>query len=230
MDLKKLMVVLVIGLLMISTFGNAAAQSSSTTPSASPSPTEGGEGSGSLYFTHPVISVLSAYFGRESAPQAVSTGTPTVTATPGTEGTGETIGEQIAAYHEDGLGFGVLVKLFAMAEESITRCGGTAAAGAAPSASATPVCSVVSVEELISAFKSGTGLGQLFKEYAKPTLLGVGQVRKEAGKLEVTSGGMAQPTPQVSGTPQPKGNGKPETNPGASKSSTRVPKVKPNHK
>jgi hypothetical protein len=67
------------------------------------------------------------------------------------------VGGEIAAYHDDGMGFGVLVKLYAIA-------------GASESG--------VSVEDLVGMFKDGMGMGQLFKEYGKPGLLGVGHVRK----------------------------------------------------
>jgi hypothetical protein len=73
------------------------------------------------------------------------------------------VSDQIAMYHDEGIGFGVLVKLYSLANAS-----------------------GVPVADLIAAFKgdpsagtSGKGLGQLFKEYGgKPPLLGVGQVRK----------------------------------------------------
>jgi len=65
------------------------------------------------------------------------------------------LGEDIAAYHEDGLGFGVLVKLYAMAADS-----------------GEPVA------ELIDAFQSGQDMGALFQQYGKPALLGVGHVRQ----------------------------------------------------
>jgi hypothetical protein len=67
------------------------------------------------------------------------------------------VGGEIAAYHDDGMGFGVLVKLYAIA--------GAAEGG-------------VSVEELVAMFKDGAGMGHIFKEYGKPGLLGVGHVRK----------------------------------------------------
>lgn len=75
-------------------------------------------------------------------------------------------GDDIAAYHEDGMGFGVLVKLYQMAAESQEAC-----------LDAEDACGVT-VEELVEAFQSGQGLGQLFKEYGKPSMLGVGHVRK----------------------------------------------------
>lgn len=69
--------------------------------------------------------------------------------------------EQIGALHDDGMGLGVLVKLFMMADMY-----------------------GVPVEELIARFQSGEGLGQLFKDESlgKPDILGVGHVFKELGK------------------------------------------------
>ncbi len=84
----------------------------------------------------------------------------------GEEGSVVQPGDDIAAYHEDGMGFGVLVKLYQMAAESQEAC-----------LDAEEACGVT-VEELIAAFQSGQGMGQLFKEYGKPSMLGVGHVRK----------------------------------------------------
>lgn len=75
-------------------------------------------------------------------------------------------GDEIAAYHADGMGFGALVKLYALAEASQEAC-----------ADADEPCGVP-VEKLVLAFRSGTGFGELFKEYGKPSMLGVGHVRK----------------------------------------------------
>jgi hypothetical protein len=81
------------------------------------------------------------------------------------DGTGSTFvndgADQIGAYHDDGMGLGVLVKLFAMAD----------AYG-------------VPVDELVTRFKDGEGIGQLFKDenLGKPDLLGVGHVFKDLGK------------------------------------------------
>jgi hypothetical protein len=80
--------------------------------------------------------------------------------------------EKIADYHQEGIGFGVLVKLFAMAEANDD----------------------LTVEELIEQFMNGTGIGELFKEYGKPSLLGVGHVRQELKVKETNRGfpGMKQ--------------------------------------
>ena len=67
------------------------------------------------------------------------------------------VGDDIAEKHDDGFGFGVIVKLYALAMEFDTD-----------------------LEELFDLFDSGTGMGHLFKEYGKPSKLGVGHVRQEA--------------------------------------------------
>ena len=69
--------------------------------------------------------------------------------------------DEIATYHEDGLGFGVLVKLYAMAAKS-----------------------GVPVEELVAAFQSGTGMGELFEEYGRPSILGIGHIKQQAKAKE----------------------------------------------
>ncbi len=96
------------------------------------------------------------------------------------DGTVSEAGDRIAAYHEDGMGFGVLTKLFAMAHESQEACSGLELAEG-------EVCGVT-VEELVAAFQSGTGMGQLFKEHGKPSMVGVGHVRKAQKAQEVEAG------------------------------------------
>lgn len=83
-------------------------------------------------------------------------------------------GDQIEALHEDGMGFGVIVKLFAMAEQAEMACEGTSGEPD-PEAEFDP-CQV-DVESLVAAFQEGTGLGQLFQLYGRPSILGVGHVR-----------------------------------------------------
>jgi len=73
------------------------------------------------------------------------------------------VSDQIAAYHDEGMGYGVLVKLYAIAQES-DLC-------------QAPDCSV---DTLVELFQTGEiGMGQIFKEYGKPQKLGVGHVRQE---------------------------------------------------
>jgi hypothetical protein len=74
-------------------------------------------------------------------------------------------GDEIAAYHDDGMGFGVILKLYAMAEQAGQACEEDG-----------EQCDVT-VESLVSAFQSGTGMGELFQLYGKPALLGIGHVR-----------------------------------------------------
>ena len=104
----------------------------------------------------------------------------------GEDGTASVVdaGDRIADLHEDGLGFGVIVKLFAMAAESQEACADEEPSGDEP-------CGVT-VDELVEAFQSGMGMGQLFQEFGRPSMLGVGHVRKalsgetEAGETELT--------------------------------------------
>lgn len=83
-------------------------------------------------------------------------------------------GDQIEALHSDGMGFGVIVKLFAMAEQAEMACEGLAGEPD-PEAEFDP-CEV-DVDSLVTAFQEGTGLGQLFQLYGRPSILGVGHVR-----------------------------------------------------
>ena len=237
MNWKKFVTLGVLTLLLVSIFGTAAAGSGNT-PTVAPTPTKTGtEGIESRFFTHPIVALLGAYFGRPTAPTFVIATTPVPggairTSTPGSElGQGETnaelVGEEIAAYHEAGMGFGVLVKLYAMAEASVVGCLNHAgiAVTTTPVVGARttilPVCTPTKVAELVSAFNSGSGMGQLFKEYGKPALLGVGQVRKELAKStpEPVTNGTLRPTLKDTDQLNNMPNGKP----------TRVPMIKPNH-
>jgi hypothetical protein len=102
------------------------------------------------------------------------------------DGTVHQVSEEIQAYHEDGMGFGVLTKIFAMAADSQEECqsdsSGTGEQTQSSQPTEEPACGVT-VQELVDLFKSGTGMGQLFKEYGKPGLLGVGHVRKAAAEM-----------------------------------------------
>jgi len=84
------------------------------------------------------------------------------------------VSDQIAQYHDEGTGYGVLVKLFALAKEQQDAC----AEMGAELAATQETCMPVDVQTLYDEFKSGTGMGQIFKEYGKPKLLGVGHVRQ----------------------------------------------------
>ena len=75
------------------------------------------------------------------------------------------VGDDIAQRHEDGFGFGVIVKLYAMAWENTE----------------------LDLNELFDMFDSGYGMGKLFKDYSKPGLLGVGHVRQDAKEAKCNS-------------------------------------------
>ncbi len=82
------------------------------------------------------------------------------------------VGDKIAQYHDDGIGFGVLVKLYAMSVEAQEAC---AESGAVDD----PTCGIT-VEELVAQIQNeGLGMGELFEIYGKPAMLGVGHVRQE---------------------------------------------------
>ena len=135
---------IVIGLL-VSLVGTVAAQTG-TTPTVTPTPTN--DAAETSAYTHPIVQILAAYFGREAASETLTpvtaTDTPTETATPDPNATAteaptaavtgqETLAQEIETYHQDGMGFGVLVKLYAMAEASKIAC------PTAPTAAVTPV-------------------------------------------------------------------------------------------
>jgi hypothetical protein len=116
---------------------------------------EGDEEEPSGLFEHPVVAAFRSYFGDEVA-------------------------EEVIVYHgggaegeEGGVGYGVLVKMYAMAAESQEAC----------AASEEP-CTPVTVEELMAAYQSGTGMGELFKLYGKPAVLGVGHMKDKGGPPE----------------------------------------------
>ena len=82
------------------------------------------------------------------------------------------VADDVGDYHEDGFGFGQLVKVYAIAAESAEAC-----------ADEEGPCGVT-VEELVAALESGTGMGQLFEEYGKPSVLGVGHLRDREENAE----------------------------------------------
>jgi hypothetical protein len=97
----------------------------------------------------------------------------------GEDGVVEGASSKIAELHEDGLGFGVIVKLYAMAAASQADCEAELPdtedeADDDEADDDEPEACGVSVDELVEEFQDGMGLGQLFKLYGKPSLLGVG--------------------------------------------------------
>lgn len=177
--------------LLVFIVGTVAAKSGDDT-SIPPTAVPTSQPAESTLYSHPVVQVLSAYFGRTTRPMML---TPTLTETPTedpsappTEEPSETptptpvpdpeeFAEQIAMYHDEGIGFGVLVKLYAMAEDAVKACADLQAAGVVVDPTL-PACEAVTVEQMVTELQSGTGMGELFKTYGKPALLGVGHVRK----------------------------------------------------
>ena len=100
------------------------------------------------------------------------------------------ISDQIEAYHDAGIGYGELVKIYAIAQESQEACEAQAEADEAagtptpePGTDEEAAPCGVTVEELAAKVLAGASMGDLFEEFGKPALLGVGHVRKalEAG-------------------------------------------------
>jgi hypothetical protein len=139
---------------------------------------------------------------------AVVDGTPTgITPVP-TDEAGLTVGEQVAGYHADGMGFGVLVKIYSMAAASKAACDSAAGAATTSAGDTTTAttCVPVTVDELVTAFKSGKGMGELMKEYGRPSMMGVGQVRK-ALKNEQNQDTQNAPQQSKPGNSSNNGNG-----------------------
>lgn len=135
--LKPVFVCILVFILTLTAVGTVMAQDGDDGDEETPRP-----------FEHPVVALFRAYFGDEVA-------------------------EEVIAYHgggegdeEGGVGFGVLVKMYAIAAESQEAC----------AASEEP-CTPVTVEELMAEYQSGKGMGQLFKLYGKPAVLGVGHMK-----------------------------------------------------
>jgi len=152
---------------------------------------------------HPIVTLLAAYFGPllnnnttpgDGTTPCDGTTTPCDRTTPDDGGQTD-IAQQIASYHEDGIGFGVLVKLYSIVTDAQETCG-TSGQG----------CTPPTIEELVSRFQAGEGLGNLFNEFNKPSMLGVGQVRKALEEQQNPS-----TNPEVSTNPDKPGqdnNGK----------------------
>lgn len=240
----------IVVVLLASLVGTVAAQTG-TTPTVSPTPTS--DAATTSLYAHPIVQILAAYFGRDTASDTLTPTTPTETETPDASDTEtetatadasatadatttatatattaaptgqETLAQQIETYHQEGIGFGVLVKLYAMAEASKIACPTAPTAGATPvpttvtsnggttdtttttDTTQTTTCTAVTIDQLVQQFKSGTGMGLLFKEYGKPSLLGVGHVKHALLAAE-------QQATVTDGTPQPTLSGSLTTN------------------
>lgn len=131
------------------------------------------------------------------------------------DGNLQQVSDKIAYYHDvEHMGFGVLTKLYAIAEQELEKC-------PPPAEGEEASCTPATVEELVDLFQSGVGMGQIFKEYGRPDKTGVGHVRqdlsgKETGQDKVkdkdkNKGNNSDPTgdDQASTQPGVKKNGKP---------------------
>lgn len=106
--------------------------------------------------------------------------------------TAEDIGEQIEEYRAMGIGYGELVKIYAIAAESQEACAAEAEVAEAEGETAedTPTADTgddapeieepcgVTVDELVEMLLNGADMGELFRLFGKPALLGVGHVRQ----------------------------------------------------
>lgn len=98
-------------------------------------------------------------------------------------------GDDIGEYHEDGHGFGQIVKVYAIIDELQANCSegdGSELTEGEGTDDEEDLCSVT-VEDLMNELDNGTGMGQLFKDYGKPSMTGVGHVRN-AGDSEGDKG------------------------------------------
>lgn len=68
---------------------------------------------------------------------------------------------QVQYYHDMGIGFGVLIKLYSMAE-----------------------LNGIPVDQLVQEFLAGNGMGLLMKSYGRPQYMGIGHLRKEVKNAE----------------------------------------------
>jgi hypothetical protein len=187
---RWLVIPLVLGMLLTS-MNVALAQTVDTTP---PAPTQDPVTLPTTAPTpinniNPIVKLLAQFFSFLFTPVATDNPaftdatatdvsstdvtTPELTATP----VPLTPEEQVAAYHAEDLGFGVLVKLFSIASAAQAQCqlDGTQ-------------CDVT-VDSLIAQVQSGVGIGQIEKQFGKPEFLGIGQVRKANAEQNGNSNG-----------------------------------------
>lgn len=76
--------------------------------------------------------------------------------------------EQVAAMHtEENLGFGEITKLLQIVAEAKIAC------------TTEGLNCDVTLSSLMDEYKSGVGMGELYKTYGKPSITGVGQTKKE---------------------------------------------------
>jgi hypothetical protein len=189
MKLNKLLSLLIVFVLMFAAVGTALAEEEApggTTETCDPlttdCPEEPEEG---LDWVHPIVALLATYMenqqGDTTEPEE-PTCDPLVeecpqepkepTCDPLVEECSEepqlpeepSFVEKFAALHDEGVGFGVLVKLLTLSDRGDTP-----------------------LTTLVEEFKSGQGFKQLYEDYGAPTKRGVGQVKQEL-KCEESGG------------------------------------------
>jgi hypothetical protein len=109
------------------------------------------------------------------------------------EGGVDDVGNDIGEYHDEGIGFGVLVKVYAIFEEAQQACleaGDTIPVEEGETDVETESDEVdpcdVTVELLLEELEN-MGMGQLFQVYGKPAIMGIGHVRN-IGEGDGTTG------------------------------------------
>ncbi len=110
----------------------------------------------------------------------------------------------IGAFHDSGIGFGVLANLMMISTES-QDC----EEPLEPEVGAEPVCNPITFEKLMALYAGGMSLGEIYEIYGRPASSGVGGL-KNATKVEDKCGTDGSGPPGLCGD---KDNGKPE-NPG----------------
>jgi len=168
MKRKPLISFVMIVVLLVSIFGTVSADDG-VTPDPTPTPVVDRD---AKFFTHPVVQLLASYFSQddEVTPEDPATGTPDPVTGELPVTAQDVLAAEIAAYHEEGMGFGELVKLYAMVQASEEACA---------EQTADTTCAPLTIDELVTRVQNGEGMGQLFKEYGKPAMLGVGHVKQE---------------------------------------------------
>lgn len=100
----------------------------------------------------------------------------------------KSFGDEIEAYHDDGIGFGVLAKLMGITLETSKNCAGSS--GATSDAQ----CSMT-LGDLVQMKQDGMGIGQIFKEVVKPAILGVGHIRQALDESAVDEAPLPEKQP-----------------------------------
>ncbi len=179
--MKKFKIIILLGVLLLSLSLTGVVSAQDELPEEEPLPTG--------TYTHPIVELLATYFSQTEDTGTEPDADPDQDADPGDdidlgEDAQAALEAEIQNYFEEGLGFGVLVKLYAIADESEQAC----AAEAEEAGTETPdeTCGVT-VEELVELFEGGTGMGQIFQIYGRPSMLGVGHVRQVMGTSQDTT-------------------------------------------